>query len=1198
MRRGNGWLVVVLLASVGPLISPTAAFSQAVYGSIVGTVTDPTGAVVPSARVIITNVNQGVSFTTSTNASGNYEQTHLIVGKYRVRIEASGFQTSVQEDTEVNVDAVTQVNAQLQLARAGEIITVTAEASLLKTTKTDVSYTIPEKSLESLPILDRNVARVIFLAPGVVGTGTGASSEQPQDIFRPRVNGQYWGGVSAQLDGTDNRESVLGAMVVTPNLDALSELKYTTTAYDAEFGQASQGVVVAQTRAGTNQFHGSAFFYHRDQSTFARDPFSQSQPLPGSNKFIPPTNWNQFGGSFGGPIQKDKTFFFMDYQGARQKDGGTVTTRVPTASERSGDLRDLGINIFDPSCTTTGTPVCVSPGARKQFMGNNGTTPNVIPTAKLSPQAQFLLNNFVPYPGETNVPAGVTPCAPLAIIKSTDNNCAFSGFGITNSDAFDVRVDRYVSAKLHMFGRYSLQQFQQAAPGAFGLVSGGPQFTNFAGTSDLRNQSLAYGLDVALRPTLLGDFRFGFFRARVLVNPNGLGTHPATDAGIPGLNLGSTFTSGMPAFQLAGTGGFAFGYALNHGTPQGQVNLNNCNCPLDEEQNQFQWVTNWTYIRGNHSLKFGVDFRHHQNLRVPSDNHRAGELQFIGTTTSGGSGANQGAGLALATFLIGDVSSFARYVSNVTDAAERQRRLFSYVQDTWRLTSKLTLNYGVRWEIYFPQYVNAKDQGGFIGPNSAEVLVAGENGVSLSGNVSTNLKYVAPRVGIAYQAQQHTVIRLGYGRSFDVGIFGTSFGHNVTQNLPVLANQVISPLASSSDVFNLAQGPPSVNPAALLAAQPIAPDGNHLLPNVMNNPGLPRGVAEVAPKILPLNSDGTMRLPTIDSWNVTVEHQFGTGLVASVGYVGNKGTHVFPNNQAPDANQIGLVVGANRFNGPGSPTDPRKRLFPKFGWTQSTSYYSDDSNNHYNSLQALVQKRFSNGLSFQGNYTYASAFDYTNDYNFWDPRQSYGFEDGQRRHVFSAINLYELPFGRGRKFLRDAPRALDLLVGGWQLSGNWTWESGVPFTPSYTNCGNDRDTGPCKPNIVGPVHTGLDRNQWFTVASSRLINPAVSAANPCPATVGTTSGPWQEPACGSFGNVARNSLFGPHLFNADLALGKYFAITESIRAQFRAESFNALNHVNLGQPVGNIDASNAGRITSLAGLTTMRRWQFALRLEF
>jgi hypothetical protein len=1197
MKRSK-WLPASL-AFVALVFPRAETFGQAVYGSIVGTVTDASGSVVPNAKVTIINVGQGVSYSTTTNTSGNYEQTHLIVSKYQVRIEAPGFQVSVHEDTDVFVDAVTQVNAQLQIGRASESVIVTAEASLLKTTKTDVSYTIPARSLESLPILDRNVARLIFLAPGVVGTGTGASSEQPQDIFRPRVNGQFWGGVSAQLDGTDNRESVLGAMVVTPNLDALSELKYTTSAYDAEFGQANQGIVVAQTRSGTNDLHGSAFYYHRDQSTFARDPFSQSQPLPGpGNRFIPPTNWNQFGGSFGGPIHKDKTFFFMDYQGARQKDGGTVTVRVPTAAERAGDLRDLGINIFDPACTTAGTPACTSPGARKQFMGNNGTTPNVIPTAQLSPQAQYLLNHFVPYPGEANVPAGVTPCAPLTVIKATDNNCAFSGFGITNSDAFDVRVDHYLTAKLHMFGRYSLQQFQQAAPGAFGAESGGPRFTGFAGTSDLRNQSLAYGLDVALRPNLLGDFRFGFFRARVLVNPNGLGTQPATDAGIPGLNTGSTFASGMPAFQLFGIGGFGFGYSLDHGTPQGQFNLANCNCPLDEQQNEFQWVTNWTYIRGNHSIKFGVDVRHHQNLRVPSDNHRAGELQFIQATTSGGSGANTGAGLPLATFLIGDVSSFARYVSNVTNAAERQNRLFSYAQDTWRLTSKLTLNYGLRWEIYFPQYVNAKDEGGFIGPNSAEVLVAGENGVSLSGNVSTNLKYIAPRVGIAYQVQQRTVIRLGYGRSFDVGIFGTSFGHNVTQNLPVLANQVISPLSGSSDVFNLALGPPAVTPAGLLAAQPTAPDGNHLLPNVANNPTLPRGVAEVSPKILPLNSDGTMRLPTVDSWNVTLEHQFGSSLVASVGYVGNKGTHVFPNTQAPDANQIGLVVGSNRFNGRGSPQDPRKRLFAKFGWTQATNYYSDDANNHYNALQAQVQKRFSNGLSFQGNYTYASAFDYTNDYYFWDPRQDYGFEDGLRRNVFTAINLYELPFGRGRKFLSNAARPVDLLLGGWQISGNWVWESGVPFTPSYTNCNNDRDTGPCKPNIVGPVQTGLGRNQWFTVASSTLTNPALSAANPCPGSVGTTSGPWQEPACGTFGNVARNSLFGPHLFNADLSLGKSFVITERLKAEFRAESFNAFNHVNLGQPVGNVDATNAGRITSLAGLTTMRRWQFGLRLQF
>ena len=1166
------------------LFAASESFGQAVYGSIFGTVTDPSGAVVPNAAVTITNIDQGVNFTTSTNGSGNYQQLHLIVGRYRVKVEVPGFKATVYENAAVNVDAATQVSVQLQVAKVGEIVNVTEEGSLLKTEKTDVSDTIPQKSIENLPILDRNVARLIYLAPGVSGTGTGATSEQPQDIFRPKVGGQVWGGVSAQLDGTDNRESVLGSMVISPNVDSLSELKLTTGAYDAEFGQANQAIIVAQIKSGTNQLHGSTFWFHRDDSTFARNPFTNSQLIAGTNRYLPPTHWNQFGGSVGGPIRKDKTFFFMDYQGQREKDGGSVQARVPTAAELTGDLRDLGVNIYDP-CNATLTNCNVAPASRAQFMGNDGKTPNVIPTARLSSQAQYLLSHFIPQ-------VGTGPCAAIAGATGTQNNVVCSGVGIINSDAFDVRVDHYLSQKTHMFGRYSLQQYQQGAPGAFGDIAGGPTFSNFSGTSDSRNQSLAYGVDWVLRPNLLADFRFGFFRGRVLVDPNGVGTSPAKDAGIPGLNLDKTYTSGMPSFNLMGTAGMTFGYSLNHNINGFTSNNNNCNCPLNEQQNQFQYVTNWTWIRGNHSFKFGVDVRHHQNLRVPSDNHRAGELIFTSSNT--GTGTNGGtAGLSLATFLIGNVSSFARYVSNVTDAAERQNRLFSYAQDTWRITPKLTLNYGVRWEIYFPQYVNGKDKGGFISINSPEVLVAGENGVPLNGGISPNLKYFAPRLGIAYQVQPKTVIRLGYGRSFDVGIFGTSFGHNVTQNLPVLANQAITPPSPYLSVFTLAQGPPALDPAALLSAQPVGPGGNHVLPTPANPaPGFTPAVSSVVPNLLPLTSARTMRLPEVDSWNVTVEQQYGANFVMSLAYVGNKGTHVFPENQSPDINEANLV------GFPTVPTNQRGRLFQLYGWTQGTKYYGDDASNHFHSLQARAQQKFSDGLSFQAVYTWASAFDFTNDYYYWNPSVDYGFDDGQRRHVLSVINLYEFPVGKGRRFLNNLPRAADLLIGGWQLSGNWVAESGLPFTPGYQNCGSDRDTGPCKPNIVGPVQTGLTRTAWYTIATTTLTNPARSASNACPGTPGITSGPWQEPACATFGNAARNGLFGPNLFNADLSLAKTFPITERFKAQLRAESFNAFNHVNLGQPNATVDSPTAGKITGLAAGTTMRRWQFALRVEF
>lgn len=1140
----------LILISIA-LCMPGALLAQAVYGSVSGSVTDSSGSAVPQAKVTITDTGKGVTYTTNSNESGHYSQTHLIVGVYDVRVEASGFNAYVQKNVHVEVDSVTQINANLTIGSVGETVNVTAEAPLLKTEKSDVSDTMTQKAVQELPVFGRDMSRLYFLIPGVQATGTSAPSEQPHDVFRPTIGGQYWGGISFQLDGTDNRESVLGEPVITPNLDSVSELKITTTAYDAEFGQASQAVIAAQTKSGTNAVHGSLFEYRRDQNGAARDPFAQAQVIPGSNgRYIPPTLWNQFGGSVGGPIQKDKTFYFGDYQGSRQHNGGSLLTRVPTAAERAGDLSDLGTAIYNPC---NGTDCSVAPAQRQQFVGN------VIPTTQLSSQALNLLK-FIPLP---NI-AGATGAVP---------NYNASGQGILNSDSFNIRMDRYQTDKLHMFGRYSFMQYGQSAPGAFGNEAGGPNFgpPGFAGSSSLRDQSVAYGMDYAIRPDWLADFRFGFFRYRVFVNPNGLGTSPAKDSGIPGLNNDNYYTSGMPAVTLNGTGGFTFGYSLG---------VNQCNCPLNEQENEFQWVGNTTHIFGNHSIKLGADWRFQQNLRVPSDSHRSGQLTFDPTTTQGPTGG----GLGLASLLLGQVQSFTRYVSNSTEAAERQNRLFSYVQDTWKVTRKLTVNYGLRWEIYFPQYVNGKDNGGFQNLATGEVAITGENGVGMNGNVKTSLAHFAPRVGVAYQVEPKTVIRAGYGRSYDVGVFGVSFGHNVTQNLPVLANQSLNPAQPWLSVFTLAQGPTPLNPTTILAAQPKGPNGNPILPN------------GIAPNVLPLTSDNTMRLPVVDAWNFAVEHQFTPSTVLSIAYVGNKGYHVTPGGTNYNVNQP-TIVGFGTLS-----TNQRRLFYPRYGWTQSIKYFSDDASVKFNSLQVRAEKRFASGMQFQGNFTWDSAFDFANDYFLWNHNIDYGRENGVRRFVFNFNGVYELPFGQNKRFLKSASRAADLLVGGWQVSALGTWESGAPFTPSYVNCGSDEDTGPCRPNLVGSATVADPTVKgWFMTAPAGTSGQGclnTSTATPLLNANGCTRGPWSRPAAGTFGNVARNSFFGPHFFNTDASLSKRFQFNERIGLQFRAEAVNVFNHVNLGQPNAQVDSPTAGQIFALAGLTQMRKFQLGLRLQF
>lgn len=1123
-------LICLALVMLG---ARTAAFGQAVYGNIVGTVTDPSGAAVAGAKVIITDTQRAVGFNTVTNEDGNFTQRFLIAGRYQVRVEMSGFKAA-QQEVGVSVDQETSLNIKLEVGEVSQVVEISAESPLLKTERSDVAVTFSEKAVTNLPILNRRFTALEIFTPGVTAfPGQTAASEDPQGSFRKVVNGQSFAGTSHLLDGTDNHDSMLGLIVINPTLESVTEAKITTANYDAEFG-ANAGVVSAQTRSGTNDFHAVAFEFLRNDHLNARNPFTQFQKIRGTDRFIPVTQFNQYGGAASGKIIPNKLFWFGDYQGTRRNIGGSVLLRVPTAAERAGDFSAAGLpQIFDPLSGA-------APANRTQFLDNK------IPTNRLSPQAVALLNRYIPLPNFTPASVGL-------------ENYVGAGSVKFNEDLTNTRWDYYVSEKVHAFGRYSFADYRLISPGVFGSTGGGVGFdpnSNFSGESKTRNQSVATGFDYTISSNWLTDFRFGFYRYRVNVDPGAAQTTPATEVGIPGLNV-DDFTGGMPAFFINGIGGLNFGYALG---------VSSCNCPLRQNERQLQFVNNWTNLRGNHTIKFGADIRRAYNLRIPSDRHRAGELNFDAARTAGPAG--QGTGLA--SFLLGEVSRFERYVSNTLDAEERQNRWFFFGQDTWRATKKLTINFGLRWEIYRPQTVTGAGKGGFVDIDTGEVLIAGSQGVGLDLNQQGTFKTVAPRLGIAYRVTDKTVVRLGFGRGFDIGVFGSVFGHNVTQNLPVLAIQSVQPAQNYLSVFTLAQGPQPLDPATILNSQPKGPNGRPILPN---------GVTAF---ILP----ETLRLPTSDQWNVTVQHQLPGDISVEAAYVGTKGTHVFAGNGGDyDFNQATL-------EGFGTLTlNQRKPFFNRFGWSQNFRYYGSDASNNYHAMQLKADKRFAGGLSLLSHYTWSRSFNYTGTYYNIDAREAYGPNDNTRSHVFLLSGVYELPFGRGKQFLTDTPKAVDFIIGGWQMNTVWQWQSGLPFTPTYRDCNADRDTSWCRPDLVGDWKPdNPTRDAWFRTTSVPLT------AN------GQVDGPWRRPARGTIGNLGRNRLLGPSFSQWDMSFFKNFAITERFRMQFRAESFNFPNHMNLRNPSGNgacVDCpGTAGKITQLFQLTTPRQWQFGLRLEY
>ena len=1203
-RRALSGFCLVLTLVFGTAAVRSAA--QAVYGTILGTVTDQQGAAVAGAKVTVTSVTKGTTEEATTNSDGNYTVSHLIPDIYNVHIEATGFKSYDVKSIQVSADTGSKVDGKLDVGSVSQSIEVTGEIPQLKTDRADVSITFNEKYVSQLPILNRNFTSFELVSPGtqkLVGWSH-AATENPQGGQQIFVNGQHFSGTAFELDGTDNQDPILGIIVVNPNLDAIQESKFALQNYDAEFGKAVAGVVTVQTKSGSNDFHGSAFFDWRGDGQSARNPFTNPPDVA-----LPNASFKQFGGAVGGPVIKNRLFFFGDYQGTRQTNGITNQMTIPTAlvqqscnpaTNTSGfcDLSEYlgnsngGGQIFDPA---TGNPLDGS--GRTAFAGNH------IPIGRISPQAVAVLSQF-----------------PAPTSGGLLNNFVGSGSGPYNQNSFDTRIDYNAPHGFNIFGRFSLDYFSLSGEGTLGLLGGvgfGPGGLN--GTSNVHNYSLATGFDKAIGTKWLTDVRFGWFRYNPQTAYLDSNTTPMTGFNIPGLNLGTPDTGGLSSFFFGGNG---MNQGNNNGAFGDGLNVGRCNCPLTEKEDQFQVVNNWTRVQGNHQIKFGADIRYAKNLRVPSDSNRTGQLNFnSGDTANAGQG-----GLDLATFLLGDVTSFQRFVSTSLDAAERQKRWFFYGQDTWRVTPKLTFNYGLRWEIYFPETVNGTAKGGFANLDTGIIRVAGVGNNNLSGNVDNTLKAFAPRLAVAYQVDSKTVVRVGFGRSFDIGVFGSNFGHVVTQNLPVLANQDVSDSSINSTatndrsaVFTLASGPSQLTPVV------IPTDGILPLRGPQN---------AVDPRVRPT----VQRLPTVDAWNATIQRQVTATFNFEVAYIGNKGTHVFAGNgPAYNANQAaigpGTNIGGNNFV-PFLPSADRRRLFangvPAFTYpnfldssgnpltccsTDVGNYFGNDATNHYNGIQVKAEKRFAGGLQFLAHYTFSHAYFYDADYYSVDPKVSYGPDDFTRNHVFVINTVYELPVGRGKKFMSGIGRLADFVIGGWQVSNTSNWSGGLPFTPTIGECGQISDAGPCRPDRLPgqSFHVGktTDSNGnlfWFTPVAPLAYSGVTPTTDTC-TLARPTSGPFALPACGHIGNVGRNSFRGPRAFFSDLSLAKSFNFTERVRAQFRFDAYNIFNHpvlgFNLSQGNVCIDCGgNAGQITNIENDASpnapngMRQLQFGLRFSF
>ena len=494
------------------------------------------------------------------------------------------------------------------------------------------------------------------------------------------VNGQHFSGTNFELDGTDNQDPILGIIIVNPNLDAIAEAKIALQDYDAESGKATAGVVKVQTKSGSNEFHGSGFYFYRSSDQQARDPFTNKPGVP-----LADASWKQFGGAVGGPIIKNKLFFFGDYQGTQQQQGITNLYTVPTSdvisscnpSTNAASSTPGFCNLSQYLAGGTGQIFDPATGNPSDGSGRSAFAGNLIPIGRIQQNVGNVLNLF-PAPNNGDI----------------INNFTSNGAGPFDQKSFDVRIDYSAPHDYQVFGRFSLSYFSLSGLGGLGALGGlgfGPGGLN--GTSDVHNYSLATGFTKPIGTRWLTDFRFGYFKYNPQTAYSDASESPMDTLGFPGLNsgngiVGPPVTGGLSGFQFTQNGG-ATGAGLGSLSNFGDgLNIGRCNCPLTESEQQFQFVNNWTRSQGNHTIKFGADIRYAMNLRVPSDASRTGLLNFdSGDTSNAGTG-----GSALATFLLGDVTSFQRFVSTSLDAAERQKRWFFYGQDSWRVSPQIHLD--------------------------------------------------------------------------------------------------------------------------------------------------------------------------------------------------------------------------------------------------------------------------------------------------------------------------------------------------------------------------------------------------------------------------------------------------------------------------------------------------------------------------
>ncbi len=1061
---------------------PQHADGQVLYGSVVGSIGDQSGAVVPGALVTLTNKETGQTREGTSDSQGSFNIVNVLPGSYALKAALAGFRTIAIPNVDVSAGNVVRTDVNMEVGQVSETVNVSATTVQLQTDKASTQTQITTKPIQVLPLsVYRNYQALINLVPGATPAGLqNSATDTPGRSLSTNINGTPRNMNTTRVDGAVNVNIWLPHhnAYVAPS-ETVAEVNVSTTALDAELGSAGGAAVTVITKSGTNELHGSAWEYHNNQRMKSRPYF-----MPTSQQ-KPRDTLNIFGGTLGGPIVKNKLFYFGNYEGTRQRTGGSGIYDVPQTSIRGGDFSNARFPFNSPSA-----PVTAIYDPRTGNPDGTGRTPfpgNIIPADRISAVSRRVL-----------------ALLPEANIAAPNQNFAAGGTGIFDRTNYDYKLNYNRNDKHAIFYKSSFLVADVTGVPIFGELIG-PAVVQDPGTGHTFTQLHTLGHSYAFSSSLLLDQNIGFIRQNQTVLGNDYGKNWGSDVfGIPGSNGADIRQSGMP--------NFTFGFS--------NVGMGATWIPLFRVEQTTTTSTNMSWLKGSHDVRFGFNsVRFNLNHWQPEiGGGPRGTFDFAGgvTALNGTGAATPNLYNQFAAFLLGTPSSISKSLQNI-EMKGREWQFDWYIRDRWQVNRKLTLSYGLKYALY-PLMNRGKTGLERLDPATNLVYLGGIGNTSRDAGLSINTPGWAPTLGFAYRVKESTVIRAGYGMTWDP----LPFSRPLRGWYPLtISGSFVAPNSFSS-FGRLEEGVPPV----------IGPD-------------LSSGVIPLSPTADERSPWGKINRGYIQSWNFTIEHKLPSNIVASVAYVGTQSTNMLADRNINTA-------------GPGTATTdlPYAKLFNR---RIATNMWDGWLSSNYHSLQSSLNRQFANGLLLKGAYTWSKAINMADDNGWvgvnwnWEPvigrnRARAGYD---RTHVLQLAYVYELPFGRGKKLLSSGPASW--IVGNWSASGLFYAFTGNPFTVG--------SNAPC--NCPGNLQTANQLNP--VVEKIGNFGPGQFYYDPKAYEVGPAN---------QFGSSGRNTLTGPGRIGTDLSLARVFPIRERVRFELRGDAFNLTNTPAFNNPTTNASDGN------------------------